>query len=293
MNFEIWLQTATQGLPQNRIDTIRAELTGHYLDAVDDYLLQGLSSENAHYLALRELGDAKAVCDGLRSVHIHPRDYWRAMLIACMPTACVMLFLPAISQINRYDAIFLEWIYSIFITITAVMSIWATINSLHMIGMIGYLGEEASVPISLIRMGLYLLFPITIFTAWFTKAVFISIINTPTFTYSMLVDFDNLLVVAISVIASFGLMLTGVGWVIFAINLTSLPSVILPLLRGLMFVLGMGLILLSAGAILLDIRLTAISTTITLIFGILTFALFIILFYQMGRNSTPSRPSFA
>jgi len=293
MSFEVWLQTATQGLPQNRVSGIRAELRGHYLDAVDDYLLQGLSSQNAHQLALRELGDAQTVCDGLRSVHIHPRDYWRAMFIACMPTACVMIFLPAIGQINRYDAIFLEWIYSIFITITAVMSIWATINSLHMLSMIGYLGEEASVPLSLVRMGLYLLLTITIFTAWFTKAVFISIINTPTFTYSNLVDLDDLLVIAISVIASFGLMLTGVGWVIFAIKLTHLPSVILPLLRGLMFVLGMGLILLSAGAILLDIRLTAISTTISLTFGILTFAIFIILFYQLGRNSNPSRPSYA
>jgi hypothetical protein len=78
-----------------------------------------------------------------------------------------------------------------------------------------------------------------------------------------------------------------------AFKITRLPSMILPLLRGTMFVMGMGITLLSVGAVMRDIRLTSISTTISLIFGILTFALFIILFYQLGRNTTPSRPSYA
>lgn len=202
MNFEIWLQTATQGLPRNRLEAIRAELTGHYLDAVDDYQLQGLSSENAHHLALRELGDARAVCDGLRSVHIDKREYIRAMYIACMPTTCVLLFLPAISQIRSYHATFLGWIYAIFITLTAMTTLWANINSLRMVSMVAYLDDEADLPISLIRWGLYILFPITIFSNWTNEWVFMALINAPTFIYSNFIDINQPFVIIISILAS-------------------------------------------------------------------------------------------
>ncbi|MCU0479919.1 MAG: hypothetical protein MUE54_01750 [Anaerolineae bacterium] len=292
MNFETWLQTATQGLPQNRLGAIRAELTGHYLDAVDDYLLQGLSSDNAHTLALRELGDACAVCNGLRSAHIHRSVYWRAMVIACLPSLSAMLGLTMVGRPNPYNHLSL-WVYAIFIAISGLLTVWATRNSLRVIGMIAYLGDEGDLPITLIQWGLYILFPISIFTTWSNQWVFIAIINTPTLVYGQSADFNHPIVTIVSILASFGLMLTGVGWVMLAFKITRLPSMILPLLRGTMFVMGMGITLLSVGAVMRDIRLTSISTTISLIFGILTFALFIILFYQLGRNTTPSRPSYA
>lgn len=293
MTFEAWLHIATQDLPIHRLEAIRAELMGHYLDAVDDYLLQGLSVDNARAIALRELGDARAVCDGLRLVHIHRRDYWRAFWLACMPTACVILFLPAMGQIRNYRADFLEWIFIIFITITAILTIWATLNSLKMVSMIAYLGEEADLPISLIRIGLYALLPVTIFTTVNNKMVFMALINAPTFTYSNAISLDNGLVVIISILASVGLMLCGIGWILLATKITRLPHLILPLLRGLMFTLGMSIAFLGVGAILQDTRLTSIGTAISLIFGTLTFALFIILFYQMAKNTPPSRASYA
>jgi hypothetical protein len=295
MNFDTWLSTATQNLPNHRLETIRQELTTHYLDAVDDYLLQGLSSDHAKRVALRELGDARAVCDGLRSVHIHRRDYWRAMVIACLPTVCVIVFLPLISQFNRNNEPLIAFAYSLFVTITAVISVWATIHSIKMVSMIAYMGDEADLPLSLMSMGFWVLLPLTIFSTWSNKLVFIAIINTPTLAYSQSVSFGHPLVIIISAIASFGLLLVGIGWVIFATKITSTPTIatILPFLRGLIFVMGMGITTLSVGAILRDNRLTVISTTISLIFGILTFALFIIVFYQMGRNTTPSRPLLA
>ncbi len=292
MNFEAWLQTATHGLPQNRVSAIRAELTGHYLDAVDDYLLQGLSSENAHHLALRELGDAKSVCDGLRSVHIHRYEYWRAMVIACMPSLFAMICLTMVGRPNPYNEVFL-WAYAVFIGISGWLTIWATLNSLRVISMIAYLGDEGDLPISLIRWGLYIVFPVSIFTAWSNQWVFMAMINAPTLVYAITADFNHPLVIIISILASFGLMCIGVGWLMLAFKLTRLPSIILPLLRGTMFVMGMGISLLSVGAVMRDNRLASVSTTISLIFGILTFAIFIILFYQLGRNSNPSRPSYA
>lgn len=297
MNFESWLQTATQGLPIHRLEAIRNELTGHYLDAVDDYLLQGLSADNARTIALRELGDARAVCDGLRSVHIHKRDYWRAFRLACMPTVCVIIFLPAIGQIRNYRADFLEWIFAIFITISAILTVWATLNSLRMVSMIAYLGEEADLPISLIRIGLWIALPITIIATLTSRhsAVFMAIINAPVLTYSPRTVLHNFDVLLMSIGASFAMMVIAIGWILFANKLSNSPHLtpILSLLRSQTFFWGIALIILATGAVLRDNRLTSISTAISLIFGTLTFVLFIILFYQMARNTPPSRASYA
>jgi hypothetical protein len=295
MNFDTWLNTATQNLPINRLEAIRQELTGHYLDAVDDYLLQGLSPDNARVIALRELGDARAVCDGLRSVHIHRREYWRAMVIACMPTACVMLFLPMVGQIRRNDEPLIALIYTLFIAISAIMTVWATRHSIRMTSMIAYLGDEADMPISLINIGLWIMLVMTIINLYMSRTIFIAIINAPTFIYSSNSPLNNPSEIIISIVSAFGMMVTGIGWILYGDKLASTTThkPIFSLLRILMLIMGVALILLSTGAILQDYRLTAISTTISLIFGILTFSLFIILFYQMGRNTPPSRPSLA
>lgn len=297
MNFESWLQTATQGLPLHRLEMIRNELTTHYLDAVDDYLLQGLSADNARTIALRELGDARAVSDGLRSVHIHRHDYWRAMLIAGLPSACVLVALPIIGNSANRDSAFIVLLYLILIVISACITLWATMHSLRMVSMIAYMGEEADLPLSLIRLGLWIVVPMTIIATLTspTHAVFMALINAPVITYAPRTDLNNLGVILMSIGASFGIMLTAIGWILFTNKLNHLPRPIsiLPLLRSQILFFGIALIILSTGAILRDNRLTAIGTAISLIFGILTFALFIILFYQMAKNTPPSRASYA
>jgi hypothetical protein len=84
-----WLEQATRGLPQPAAVKVRAELSAHVEDAVDDYVQQGLPQPAAYQRALAELGDPRRAAHGFNDVYRGRRHYIAAML------ACLLLLVEA------------------------------------------------------------------------------------------------------------------------------------------------------------------------------------------------------
>jgi hypothetical protein len=85
-----WLDSATRGLPKEARGWIRAELQGHYDDAVQDHLEQGVSVEEAQRAALAELGSASAIRRDFSETHLAERRY-RFAAAACLIFPLAML----------------------------------------------------------------------------------------------------------------------------------------------------------------------------------------------------------
>lgn len=91
--FRQWLSTATDSLPAPIVQIVSAEFENHYLDAVDDLLDEGLSSEEAQIQGLANLGKAATVSRCLKDVHLGRRHY-KVAAVASMLILVVLLFFP-------------------------------------------------------------------------------------------------------------------------------------------------------------------------------------------------------
>jgi hypothetical protein len=89
-----WLHKATRGLPADAAEMVREEIEAHYDDARRDHLLTGLSPEDAHIAAMRELGDVEATAGGLRHTHLADRRYLKAGLLGVAYALGYLLLLP-------------------------------------------------------------------------------------------------------------------------------------------------------------------------------------------------------
>jgi hypothetical protein len=86
-----WLDEATRGLPCRAAAQVRAELSNHYADALEDYEARGKSPNEAHQAALRDLGNAITVRAGLFETYLAPRRYRLAMAAALVFPLVVIL----------------------------------------------------------------------------------------------------------------------------------------------------------------------------------------------------------
>jgi hypothetical protein len=90
-----WLSHVTKSLPENAAQTITAEITNHFLDAVDDYMAEGLEKEAAQTRALADLGAAGAVGRGLKDVY-HGQRLYKIGAVASMSILAILIFIPGI-----------------------------------------------------------------------------------------------------------------------------------------------------------------------------------------------------
>lgn len=86
-----WLDAATRGLPAPAAARVRAELSDHYADALEDYAARGRTPAEARRAALRDLGCAESVRAGLRELYLAPRRYRLAMAAALVFPLAVVL----------------------------------------------------------------------------------------------------------------------------------------------------------------------------------------------------------
>jgi len=116
-DLERWLDKSTHGLDDDLADTIREEISDHYLDAVDDYLMQGYAEGDAHVMAMRDLGDESAVSKGFRQVHGSETRYLLYVLVGLVYPLGYLLSIPfnelLVGGVAFNLAIFLPMIYII------------------------------------------------------------------------------------------------------------------------------------------------------------------------------------
>lgn len=90
-----WLSHVTKGLPDDAAQTIKAEISAHFLDAVDDYMAEGLEKEVAQKQALIDLGAAETISRGLKDVY-HGHRLYKIGAVASMSILAILIFLPGI-----------------------------------------------------------------------------------------------------------------------------------------------------------------------------------------------------
>ncbi len=90
-----WLSHVTKSLPENAAQTITAEITNHFLDAVDDYMAEGLPKEAAQTRALADLGTAETINRGLKDVY-HGQRLYKIGAVASMSILAILIFIPGL-----------------------------------------------------------------------------------------------------------------------------------------------------------------------------------------------------
>lgn len=89
-----WLDQATEGLLPEQAAPIRAELTAHFEDAVEAWVEQGMSPQDARQRALADLGDPCTTARSLNDTHRGQQEYKRGMLASLLVLVCVFGFSP-------------------------------------------------------------------------------------------------------------------------------------------------------------------------------------------------------
>ena len=77
-----WLVQVTNNLPTQQVHAIRAEMTAHVEDAIEDYVQQGIPQVAAYQRALDDLGDPQQVARRFSDVH-RGRRHYRGAMVAC------------------------------------------------------------------------------------------------------------------------------------------------------------------------------------------------------------------
>lgn len=94
-SFHHWLSHITKNLPDAAVQTITAEITNHFLDAVDDYMAEGLKKEDAQTRALADLGAAETISRGLKDVY-HGHRLYKVGAVASMSILGILILLPGL-----------------------------------------------------------------------------------------------------------------------------------------------------------------------------------------------------
>lgn len=119
-----WLLHITAGLPDDAVQTITAEITNHFLDAVDDYMAEGLEKEAAQTRALANLGAAEITGRGLKDVY-HGCRLYKVGAVASMSILIILTLLPG-------------FIYSLWAGNTRAVQIGNIITGLVLAGLTAY-----------------------------------------------------------------------------------------------------------------------------------------------------------
>ncbi len=90
-----WLSVATKKLPADAAQIVSTEIMGHFMDAVDDYVAEGLPQHEADMRALADLGAAETVGRGLKDVHLG-KPHYKAAAAASMLILAFLVVFPAI-----------------------------------------------------------------------------------------------------------------------------------------------------------------------------------------------------
>lgn len=88
-----WLSVATERLPEAVVQIVSQEVTDHFLEAVDDYLAQGLPSQEATTRALADLGLPEAVNLRLKDVHLG-KPHYKAAAVASLLILTLLIVMP-------------------------------------------------------------------------------------------------------------------------------------------------------------------------------------------------------
>lgn len=92
-----WLAAATAGLDPQTAAVIRAEITNHYHDALNDYVNKGASPAEAARRALADLGLAQHAAAGFKDAHLGRRRYLAAAISSTV-AFMVLLFFPLVYE---------------------------------------------------------------------------------------------------------------------------------------------------------------------------------------------------
>lgn len=223
-----WLKKSTRGLDADLAEMIREEITAHYEDAVDDYVAQGKTPDEAHMLAMRDLGDESAVGKGFRQVHHSDRRYLLYALVGLAYPVGYLLSIPfnerLVGGVAFNLAIFLPIIYIISSFRTLLRDRISTV--------------DIEKNIMLVRWGIILLC-LTRFLGW-------EIFHQPTIVESYsrsLFDAVNGFEMMLNIVSIAGLLLGAVGFVLIGEQTLRLREDFYGVLRT----LGMAIIVCGSG----------------------------------------------
>lgn len=201
-----WLETATHPLPDSIAAEVKDELTAHYEDAVNDYLLQGYGADEARHWALADLGDARETAAHLKIAHLAGRRFRQAALASfgLLVSVFLLVFMtpgvPVFPQATPIQMVIVHLIMALEIVV--------------MIGLLAFLLRsfeylptvDFGLPRRLIVGGLLALLPLVIFSSWREHPNQVLIVTDPFLIFSSSTALSTLPALFIGVV--------GTGWVI-------------------------------------------------------------------------------
>jgi hypothetical protein len=293
--FEHWLRTALRPLSGQLATVTRDELTAHYEDALDGYVLDGLPLREAHRAALNDLGDPRSVQRGLYEAHRARRDYRRAALLSIAPSLMLaVIYAPLMLMVS--PDLFGADVYAVFactvLTALCGFSVYCTDRVLRTFATLTGAAALFHTPIRVIRLVLLaLMIPcaLSVYASLIAPVVthpLIYIINTPVIFFkhgewiTPITHADMLLTLAIAA----GVVVLGICWLVMAWRLEriehhTLYGLALPLRVG-AGVIGLGLVYSGVGLLAANMLLVHLAGVLLTIAAVLTFAAFTLLFFR-------------
>jgi len=159
-----WLERATRRLPSEIRDDVRDELECHYLDALDDYLKQGLSKIDAHRAVMRDLGSEDDTAGALRGVHYSTRYYQVGLVSSTIYPLCYFGYL-GISLFIGYHFV-LEPIYYLVGVLFSTLVLFYCFRQL-LANQISFSEDNSLIDESMVTIGIGLVLAILVgFVGW-------------------------------------------------------------------------------------------------------------------------------
>jgi len=294
-----WLDCATRPLPDDIKMDVCEELTAHYEDTYNNYLLNGYAPDAAHTAALADLGDPRMTAAGLRETYRPGSLYRRAALGSIAAPASLILLVPVImladtSQINSVSGVIINALFGLILGALSIGGLMIAINALPVL--IGF-GADFRLPQRMIIGGLIATLPFTVLGSLGrldpapTPEVIVLI--DPLTIFNTLyggMPVDGLARLHAAVLGAV-VMLVGAGWLLLAHRLRNhtLYSLGGPL-RWLCILSGMTLLGTGVGTILWDTGLAALMAGIACVLGAVKAAALTLLFYRAAVDAASSPP---
>ena len=271
-----WLLQVTHGLTPEVEANLHEEISSHYNDAVTTHKQTGMSDEEAHQKAMKELGDANEVAKKLRATHLTKDQCRTASIISLVYPLLMPLALWFLNQhISESVALIVTELAILFPTLY-VLSAFTKLNQ--------YRFRLLDMPLTILIWSVIVGQSARILHfAIFQQTVFERGDGLQLFSYGLL----SSILVIIAIIAEFS---GGISMILFGSRLAKLTSRLFGLRKPLEIVFcGMGTASLGVGVgVLLDVYLLAgIASVIGYVTLIITFALLSLVFYRSAYR----RPS--
>lgn len=300
-----WLDTATKGLPDDIIESVREELLAHYEDALEDYTRHGITDEQAQSIALADLGDARETGQALRQTHLAARKYIFAAVMSIAPLLLMLvsLFLSvaalfAIVGYTTDGAAYEAYIASGMMFVIGVFSVYATSHVLKTLQfLIGVYSLSIRLPVRLIQFGLLTLIIPTFVTVLMSHvqmpdSLNVSIVSNPIVYYDSLSYDASQAMNPYPIAVSVSVVLVGVGWILLGLRLDKYRQLLYGLSLPLCFIMivsGAGLVMLAVNIFRYTLLSWSVWVSVALMMGVIKSAVFTLLFFRAAyANRTVS-----